>query len=454
MHNYTQDDFPLQEEIFSVKALNMVSRSVLERHFEHIWVKGEISNLAQPHSGHLYFTLKDADAQIRCAMFKRAQRGINFKVKDGIEILIQGTVSIYPDRGDYQLIASKMHIWGEGQLQQDFENLKQKLEKEGLFETKHKQALPLYPQHIGIVSSATGDALQDILRILKERYPIAPITVYPTLVQGKQAAPSIIKALALANHHKKADVLILARGGGSLEDLWGFNEESVARAIFESQLPIVTGIGHEMDFTISDFVADLRAPTPTAAAQSIVPDQFELISQLEQKLRQLNKGMQRYLDYQQLKLDHLQKHLIHPRNRVEQNIERLAHIQHRLVAYINHKFQITESNISKSHNALIHWSPKTKIARFDVSITQLHKQLKLSVLKQFQIKETQFKQLTETLHTISPLQTLSRGYAIVTDDQTGESIQSAEKLKIGQKIKTRFEKNYITSEVTEVTAKK
>jgi exodeoxyribonuclease VII large subunit len=452
MHNYTQDDFPLQEEIFSVKALNMVSRSVLERHFEHIWVKGEISNLAQPQSGHIYFTLKDADAQIRCAMFKRAQRGIDFKIKDGIEILVQGTVSIYPDRGDYQLIASKMHIWGEGQLQQDFEALKQKLDKAGLFAANHKQTLPQYPQHIGIISSATGDALQDILRILKERYPIAPITVYPTLVQGKQAAPSIVKAIGLANHHKKADVLILARGGGSLEDLWGFNEENVAHAIFESQLPIVTGIGHEMDFTIADFVADLRAPTPTAAAQSIVPDQIELISQFGLKLQQLNKSMQRYLDYQQLKLDHLQKNLTHPKNRVEQNLEKLAYISHKLNTAIKQKIQTAESSISNVYNTLMYLSPNTQISKFDIAIVQLQKQLQSAIFQNIQTKENHFKQLAETLHTISPLQTLSRGYAIVTDAQTGTPIKSAKNISIGQKIKTQFETNHIMSEVSEITA--
>ncbi len=452
MQNHTQNDLPLQEEIFTVKALNMVSRSILERHFENIWVKGEISNLAQPYSGHVYFTLKDTDAQIRCAMFKRSQRGISFDIKNGIEVLVQGTVSIYPDRGDFQLIASKMHIWGAGQLQQDFEALKQKLDKAGLFRAEAKKPLPQYPNHIGIISSATGDALQDILRILKERYPIAPITVYPTLVQGKQAAPAITKAIALANRHAKADVLILARGGGSLEDLWGFNEEVVAHAIFESKLPIVTGIGHEMDFTIADFVADLRAPTPTAAAQSIVPDQHELITKLSEKQKQLYKSMLRYIDYKQLKLDHLHKNLIHPKSKIEQNLEKTSNIQHKLISYMNQKLQSTASHVEHLTNTLQYLSPASKISKFEILIGQSYKQLQAATINQLTTKEHKLKQLAETLHTISPLQTLSRGYAIASETKTNKNIKSVQNLIIGQEIKIRFEKGEVISEVLKISS--
>jgi len=452
MQNYTQDDYPQQEEIFTVKTLNTVSRSVLERHFENIWVKGEISNLAQPYSGHIYFSLKDSDAQIRCAMFKRSQRSISFDIKNGIEVLVQGTVSIYPDRGDYQLIASKMHIWGAGQLEQEFEALKQKLDKAGLFKVESKIALPKYPEHIGIISSATGDALQDILRILKERYPIAPITVYPTLVQGKQASSAIVKAITLANHQAKADVLILARGGGSLEDLWGFNEESVAYAIFESTLPIVTGIGHEMDFTIADFVADLRAPTPTAAAQSIVPDQVDIIAQLQEKQKQLCKSMLRYIDYKQLKLDHLHKNLVHPKNKIEQNLDQISNIEHKLISYINQKLHNTVSHTEHLANTLQYLSPISKISRLEILTNQSQKQLQAALINQLKTKEQKLKQLAETLQTISPLKTLSRGYAIVMDAKTNKHIKSTKDLAVGQEIKTRFETSEIISKVTQITS--
>lgn len=448
MQNYTQEenstDFPLQEEIFSVRDLNRLSKALLERHFADIWVKGEISNFARPRSGHIYFSLKDADAQIRCAMFKHAQRDIDFEVKDGIEVILQGTVSIYTDRGDYQLIASKMHLWGQGQLQQAFEALKEKLHKAGIFDKARKKPIPTFPNHIGIISSATGDALQDILRILKERYPIVPITVYPTQVQGKQAAPSIVTALALANQHQKADVLILARGGGSLEDLWGFNEEKVAEALFKSQIPIITGIGHEMDFTIADFVADLRAPTPTAAAQACVPDQNELKALFAEKKRILIKTVCRTLDYQQFRLDQLQKQLVHPQNKLNQNLEKLGFLKEKLSRSILNYLFLHESKINHLQNVLMYHSGQAQIQQWQQLLQQLNERLKRAVLQQLRFYETQFKQQVEKLQTLSPLQTLSRGYAIVSNEQ-GHTLNDVRTLKIGQKVQTRLATGAFTS---------
>lgn len=453
MQNYTQEeksmDFPLQEEIFSVRDLNRLSKSILEQHFSGVWVKGEISNLAKPRSGHIYFTLKDADAQIRCAMFKYQLKGIDFDIQDGLEVLLQGTVSIYTDRGDYQLIASKMLVWGQGQLQQAFEALKVKLSEAGLFDPRHKKAIPSFPNRIGIISSASGDALQDILRILKERYPIVPITVYPTEVQGKQSAPSLIKALKLANRHNQADVLILARGGGSLEDLWGFNEEILARAVFDSTIPIVTGIGHEMDFTIADFVADLRAPTPTAAAQACVPDGAELLATFKEQKRTLTKTLLRHLDYQQFRLDQLQKQLIHPRHTLTQNLERLNHLKAKLKSQIKNQIVIAESNSNQLKAQLFAHSPEVTINYTKQHYQQLHNRLKRASLQQLAYHDHLFKQLVEKLHALSPLSTLSRGYAIVSNIE-GQPVKKALDVQVGDSINTRLQDGHIISTVDKV----
>lgn len=405
MMYYTEaEESPVQEEIFTVKDLNLISRGLLERSFQNIWVKGEISNLSQPRSGHLYFTLKDEYAQIRCAMFRGQQRGISFDLKEGLEVLVQGHVSIYIDRGDYQLIASQIKLWGEGELQKAFVALKQKLHSLGWFDESRKKSLPLFPKHIGIVTSATGDALQDILRILKERYPIAPITVYPTEVQGKTAAPSIVKAIKLAQRHKQADVLILARGGGSMEDLWAFNEEIVAKSIYESTLPIITGIGHEMDFTIADFVADLRAPTPTGAAQKCCPDQKDLILTFAELEKHLLKTLVRFIEWYQVKVDHFEKRLIHPKQKIEHHLERLNHFMRHLQTHMN-------ALLSQKENALA--------------------------------------KMAGLLHTLSPLQTLQRGYAIVLDSEQ-KTIGSISKVQAGQIIQTRLTDGVFKSQVLEV----
>src|SRR3990167_11367189 len=258
-----------QTEVYTVSRLNNEVKFILEDRFPWVWVEGEISNFAAPHSGHWYFSLKDNTAQVRCAMFRGQQRKLIFTPKDGMHVLINARVSLYENRGEFQLIAESMEERGEGKLRRAFEMLKKKLETAGLFDPLHKKKLPSFPKQIGIITSETGAAIADILTILKRRFPSIPIIVYPTLVQGTLAAPSIVKALKTANRRNECDVIILARGGGSLEDLWAFNEEIVAYAIFESDIPIISGVGHEIDFTIADFVADVRAPTPSAAAEMI-----------------------------------------------------------------------------------------------------------------------------------------------------------------------------------------
>lgn len=391
-------------EIFTVQQLNQTARNLLEQTIGIVWVQGELSNVALPRSGHIYFTLKDEHAQVRCAMFRGSNQRLNFTPKEGMAVLLRAQVSLYEERGDYQLIVTHLEQWGLGALQQAFEALKNKLQTEGLFDKAHKKPLPDYPQHIGVITSHTGAAIQDILSVLKRRYPIAPITLYHTQVQGKAASKEIVKAIQLANKDKKADVLIVARGGGSLEDLWCFNEEVVARAIYASAIPIITGIGHEVDFTIADFVADFRAPTPSAAAETVTPDSIELIRLFEQKKLRLIQAMQRKLQYAIQKTDNLEKRLIHPGQYLQRAAQSCLHYRQRLTLLME-------------------------------NILQRYK--------------TTFSVASAKLNAVSPLATLSRGYAIVTTME-GHVIQEAQKLNMHQSIKTQLGQGTFISTVTKI----
>lgn len=274
-------------EIFTVSELNRTARELLEDNFSLIWIEGEISNLACPSSGHIYFSLKDARAQVRCAMFRGRNQRLDFKPQDGQQLLARGRVSLYEGRGEFQIIIEYMEEAGDGKLRREFELLKQRLDKEGLFAESHKKTIPELPQSIGVVTSATGAAIRDIVSVLKRRFPSIPIVIYPTQVQGEMAAGQIVQAIHTANKRAECDVLIVARGGGSLEDLWPFNEEPVARAIYASHIPIVSGVGHEVDFTIADFVADRRVATPSAAAEIVSPNRQDWrtrISHLQQRI--------------------------------------------------------------------------------------------------------------------------------------------------------------------------
>lgn len=392
------------KEIFTVAQLNQTARELLEEALKLVWVKGELSNVALPRSGHIYFTLKDEHAQVRCAMFKGSNHRLKFTPADGMEVLVRANVSLYEPRGDYQLIISHMEEWGLGKLQQAFEALKAKLQAEGLFEQSHKKPFPAFPRHIGVITSHTGAAIQDILSVLKRRYPIAPITLYHTQVQGKTAAKDIIKAIQLANKHQNADVLILARGGGSLEDLWCFNDEQLARVIFNSTLPIITGIGHEIDFTIADFVADLRAPTPSAAAETITPDTIELTRTFEQKKLRLIQAMLRILQHHAQKIDSMEKQLIHPGKTIQQTLIHVAHLQARLALLMTNTLQRYKNSLSIA---------------------------------------------SAKLHTVSPLATLARGYAIVTTLE-GNVVVDIKDLKREQDVRIQLGQGTFVSTVKEI----
>jgi len=383
----------MSKVVFSVSELNQATQRLLETQFPSIWVEGEVSNLAKPSSGHLYFSLKDAKSQIRCAMFRHKGLKLNFEPRNGLLVQVQAKVSLYPDRGDYQLIVENMEMAGDGLLKKAYEELVQKLAKEGLFQDQWKKPLPALPAHIGVITSPTGAAIRDILSVLKRRFPKIPVTLFPTKVQGAEAAPEIIRALSLANQDPTLEVLILARGGGSLEDLWPFNEELVARAIFESSIPIVTGVGHEIDFTIADFVADKRAPTPSAAAELVVPEQIALHQQFSVLENQLIQTINKYLQHQAQRLDWLLKRIQHPGQQIAFHLQRATTLESRLIS----------------------------------TIRQVFKQ-----------KHIVLNSAMRALDAVSPLATLGRGYAIVSAGENKNIIRSVEEVAIGDLLEIRF----------------
>lgn len=392
----------MQTPVLSVSELNNNVKNLLETAFTQVWVEGEISNFAAPGSGHWYFSLKDANAQVRCALFKGSQRRTMTTPKDGMHVLVRARASLYPVRGEYQLIAEHLEERGEGRLQRAFEALKKKLSEAGWFDPATKHPLPAFPTRIGVVTSPTGAAIHDILTVLKRRYPLVEVIIYPTLVQGDQAAPAIAKAIALANQRRECDVLIVGRGGGSLEDLWAFNEEVVALAIHQSHLPIVSAVGHEVDFTIADFVADARAPTPSAAAEMLTPDQNDLRSELSHRQKQLARIMTHQLNTIAQTLDGAEKHLHqhHPKRKITERLQTL----NALSSLLTQRLQ------TKCHELAL-----------------------------------QLSKASATLHAISPLATLARGFTITMKGK--HVIQRADELSADDKITLTFQDGNVSAVV-------
>lgn len=407
-----------EQTIFTVSELNRDVKMLLESQFPFVWVEGEISNFAAPHSGHWYFSLKDSNAQVRCAMFKGHIRKLDFSAKDGMHVLIKARVSLYENRGDYQLIAEVMEERGEGKLKRAFEILKKKLEAEGLFDIKHKKAIPVLPKHIGVVTSPTGAALRDILNVLARRFPLACIIIYPTLVQGAEAAPQIVSAIEIANTRNECDVIIVARGGGSLEDLWPFNEEIVARAIFSSALPIISGVGHEIDFTIADFVADQRAPTPSAAAELSVPDTAQLLHVLQKQMQLLQKPMFERLARKAQEIDWLERRLLHlhPNKQLQEKRERLQEATLTLQRLQKQILTRLQGTLKQSQLHLLKQSPANKIHVLQQMLQKQSDHLQTTMTTSLHRIKIQLAEVASKMDTLSPLATLKRGYSIALDE--------------------------------------
>jgi exodeoxyribonuclease VII large subunit len=438
-----------RDNVYSVSELNRLARQALEQDLPLVWVAGEISNLARPASGHLYFSLKDERAQVRCAMFRGANRGLRFVPGNGDQVLARGRVSIYEPRGEFQLIVEHLEAAGEGLLRRRLEELKQRLAAEGLFSAERKQPLPALPQQIGVVTSPTGAAIRDILHVLARRFPAIPVVVYPVPVQGAQASGQIAAALATAAARAECDVLILARGGGSLEDLWAFNEEILVRAIVACPIPIVTGVGHEIDFTLADFAADVRAPTPSAAAELVVPDQRAWLRQLADMQAQLRSAVVRRIAAGSSLLVQLGGRLSrsHPGYMLRQNEQRLDELRQRLTGSMQHLLAMRRLEISGAASQLRAYGPAARLGAAVLHVGTLHQRLGAATARSLQATSSRLAVAAGRLQAISPLATLGRGYAIV-QDAAGGIVRDAGKLQPGDTISARLARGTLTAKVS------
>lgn len=413
-------------DVFTVSQLNQRAKQLLEITFTSVKVEGEISNLSRPSSGHWYFTLKDKGAQVRCAMFRSRTTQVRFQPKEGDQIVVRGKVSLYENRGDYQLIVDAMKPAGEGQLQQAFIQLKQKLGAEGLFASEHKQALPSEIKRIAVVTSPTGAAIHDILTVLKRRFPSIEVDIYPVQVQGQEASQQISWAINQANldaqHASEgaaADVIIVGRGGGSIEDLWCFNDENLARTIFNSHLPIVSAVGHEVDFTIADFVADVRAPTPSAAAELLSPDQQEFWQRLSTLSNRLIKSIEQQVKNKQWQLQSAQRGLQHPGDKLSQYAQTLDMLEMRMRQSQHVNLDKLKQRLLMGQQKLQQHSPTNKLQQMETQLGYLQTRLSNAIKQVLTHKSEQLQQQALILNAVSPLQTLGRGYAILqTADNT------------------------------------
>lgn len=436
-------------KVYSVSELGTAARALLENTFPSVWVQGEISNLARPASGHWYFTLKDDAAQVRAAMFRMENRRLRFAPANGALVVVRARVSLYPQRGDFQLICETMEPAGEGALRQAFEALKRKLDAEGLFAAGLKRPLPALPRTIGVVTSPTGAAIRDILTTLARRFPRARVRIYPTPVQGTQAPPEIVAALGRASADSACDVLILARGGGSLEDLWAFNDETVARAIRASAVPVIVGVGHEIDFTIADFAADLRAPTPTAAAEHAVPDCRELLQGLAERRIQLRREIERRLNAARERtawtIHRLEQ--VHPRTRLGEQAQRLDELAGRLDRAMTGRFTAHRHHLARLAAELNQHAPRHRLEALGQRVNGFGERLRFSALRNIEASRARYALAARGLDGVSPLATLERGYAIVTRESDGRVVADPVEVAGGDTIRARLARGELVATV-------
>ncbi|HYL01575.1 MAG TPA: exodeoxyribonuclease VII large subunit [Steroidobacteraceae bacterium] len=436
-------------DVYSVSRLNREVRSVLERGLSVIWVEGELSNFSQPASGHWYFSLKDRGAQLRCAMFRMQNSLMGFTPRDGAHLLLRGRISVYEARGEYQLIVEHLEEAGVGALKREFERLKTRLAAEGLFAAERKRALPRFPRRVGVITSPSGAALHDILKILARRFPPAAVLIYPAPVQGAAAVPVLVAALAAAGARAECDVLILARGGGSLEDLWAFNDERLARAIAASPLPVVSAVGHEIDFTIADFVADVRAPTPSAAAELVVPDRAACLEAVRRSAARLAVSMRRELRAVVTRVEGAQRRLslAHPGVRLVQQTQRLDDLTLRLAGATRARVQRGGLRLAELHRRLLQRSPDRLLEQQRSRHQDLLLRLGHAASRRVAAAAQRLALAQRALNAVSPLATLARGFAIVTRAD-GTLVTDAAALAAGEVIEARVARGILTARVT------
>ncbi len=435
------------QEIISVSEMNKRAKSILEENFPFVWIQGEVSNFFSAASGHWYFSLKDESSEIRCAMFTNKNHHITFEPKDGDHLVINGTLSIFEGRGQYQIIVEHIELAGEGALLKAFEELKKKLQLEGLFDDSVKRQLPAYPKNIAVVTSPDGAVIQDIINVLDRRSPFLDLTVVPTLVQGEKAAPLICDALNKVGRLKKVDVVILARGGGSIEDLWAFNNEEVARAIVNCPTPIISAVGHETDFTISDFVSDLRAPTPSVAAEIISQPYSELIETLEGYQNYISRSVISQIDLQRTQITNLIKRIRHPGDKLREISQKLDYVETALIQNINQEISFKKNGLNLKDLSLQQNSPQNKIKEAKVYLQNASKDLLKALKLEIERKSTVLAEIVATLQAVSPLSVLSRGYSIISTEPDGKILSSSNQVEIGQTISAILSKGSIKAEI-------
>lgn len=428
--------------ILSIRELTRRIKGRLENDpvLQDVWVRGEISNFTRHSSGHMYFTLKDADSRVKAIMFASYNQRLPFMPRDGTKVLARGNISVYERDGQYQLYITQMQPDGIGSLYLAFEQLKKKLEAEGLFSPAAKKPIPRFPKAVGVITSPTGAAVRDIITTLQRRYPMVPVLLYPVLVQGDQAAPSVVRAIEVMNERREVDVLIVGRGGGSLEELWAFNEEMVARSIFASAIPIISAVGHETDFTIADFVADLRAATPTAAAELAVPHQLELKQQLAYETQRLYRGLLNRLQENKERLARLTRSpaLANPRKQLLQPAERLDRLTEQLSFRMSSRFASARERKLKLEQAISGFNPKEQIIFAKQRAATAARQLVLAMQAAAKDKRAGLDARLRHLDALSPLKVMQRGYSLVYNEKQTELIRSIRQLQPGDLVKVRL----------------
>jgi exodeoxyribonuclease VII large subunit len=444
-------------QAISVSDLNRQARQMLERGFGDCWVEGEISGLARPASGHIYFTLKDAKAQLRCAFFRNRAGLSRTPLKDGDRIKVRGRVSIFEPRGDYQLIVDAVQPSGEGELMAAYERLKRQLNAEGVF--ANARPLPYPPRHLALITSPTGAAIRDVLAVLRARWPMVRVSVFPSPVQGREAPPALIRALALINRQVRTnrqarredasdpfDAILITRGGGSLEDLWAFNDEHLARAIFHSKLPVMAAIGHEVDVTLAEFAADVRAPTPSAAAERLVPDRRDLQATLAQQRQRLARAWQHRANAESQRLDHLRARLRHPGERLAQQRQHLAGLDRRLQLAMRQRLQRDRQRLDAATRRFTLHDPSRTLRQARERVEQLRQRLEAGQRRKLQQERQNLQGIARELNAVSPLAVLGRGYSILQDD-SGQVVRAASQTQPGQTLTARLGEGRLKLEV-------
>ena len=435
-------------EPLSISQLNLDAQGLLESSFPLIWLQGELSNFSRPASGHWYFSLKDTRAQINGAMFRNRNRLLDFAPQNGQQVLVRAKITLYVPRGNFQIVVEHMEPAGQGALKAQFDALKAQLQSEGLFAQDRKQALPAWPSQIGVITSPSGAAIRDILQVLQRRCPSIPVVIYPAAVQGADAPVQLRQALGLAVTRNECDVLIIGRGGGSLEDLWAFNDEALTRAVAECPIPIVSAVGHEVDTGLTDFAADLRAPTPSAAAELVSPDLSVVSQRLAGLHRRLRWVMAQQLRTPQERLRHLSQRLRSPRQHLEQSSQRLDELHNRLQRQMQHRLTLLQGRLQPSQQRLARLSPERLLLDRQQQLAVLNKRLPQPIQRQIQQQQVQLAGLSKRLQTASPLETLARGYSITFKGD--DAVRSVSQLQPGDTLTTRLVDGEVTARVEHV----